>query len=547
MVRAALLLRCLRLGSGTLMAGLLLLLTACAVPQRDASGPPEVTTTKAVAAEFFDCGGALERDVWRLWDAQGRAYLRAHQIEARLLRQGDTYALYDTQIIFHNLEAMAQRCGRVDRLVQLADDLLPLFNALQPLPGQPGELAWICSGGSVCNERNRLANTEVMLVSVQGLGLLSALARDLAVSDDPQAREHPLIARTVQASLAHLRRWGGSAQVEKWRQTAKARPQDVRPNSSALFFTDKHLWQITIYANLAGVAAVQPQWFEAAAPGSLVHQGLSAAIKALLHFFQRRLALEDVDDPRLGRVQLADLDAGFWRLYGQSNRFAGYSGSTPPAVCVRLDEDRAPVAEHGAGQESGQARPVAQGSATRPMRAELRIDPTEVPMVSDLGWDISHARRLVHALNALEVNRRTMADWWNLPARDLPSPDLAQAFAARLLARVWNGDTQAPLFTNYLSGANGWYRVAYDNGTGRCYAGYPPFGLSASFATGGYAQWEAYFPQIGELARTLYQRTKSMEAADQTFVERYYRGLSYAESSGSRMTRQIMFWPSLVH
>ena len=49
-----------------------------------------------------------------------------------------------------------------------------------------------------------------------------------------------------------------------------------------------------------------------------------------------------------------------------------------------------------------------------------------------------------------------------------------------------NGDATQPLFSNYWSGVNGWYRVAYDNGADQCREGYPPYGLTDSFPTGGY-------------------------------------------------------------
>ncbi len=495
---------------------------------------------------YYTCGGAMETRIWQLWETQGRAYLTSQQVQARLLDQGDTYALYDIQILFHNLAGMAQRCRRTDRLVQLADDLMPLFDALQPLPGgQPGEMAWVCRGGEVCNARNRLVNTEVMLVSMQGLGLLSALARDLATSDDAQARNHPLIEKTVQTSLAHLRRWGGPSQVAQWRRAAEARPEDVKSGSANLCFLDIHLWQIAIYANLAGVAAVQPQWFDAAQPSSEAHRDLSAAIGALLHFFQRRVTRHELDSPRLGRVQVADLDAGYWRLFGD-NRFAGYSGNASPAVCRPVNSAK-PAGGGGQSPQIGKDRPWPWvGSISQPMRAELRIDPASIPVVPDLGWDISHARRLVQVLAALHANRQAMAEWWGLAPQQLPSADLARAFAAQLLARVWNGDVQSPLFTNYFNGANGWLRAGYDNGTGRCYVGYPPFGLSDSFATGGYAQWAEYFPQLSELARTIYQRTQSNKPDDLRFVEQYYFYLALDAEARRHLEQQIMFWPSLV-
>ena len=500
-------------------------LTACALPQppQDAAQSAVVTPARAVVAAPtpFACGGTVEARTWQLWDAQGRAFMRGQLIGARLKDQGDTYALYDIQIEFHNLMMMAQRCGRVDRLVQLADDLMPVFDKLEPLDGDASNLVWICRGGAVCNARNRLVNTEVMLVSLQGLGLFTALADALVHAPDAAARSHPVVARTAQVAAAHLLRWGNASARAQWMRLAGANPQDVKNGSSALFYTDKPLWMLGVHAHLAGIAAVQPNALRAvAAPGSAAHTELAEGMAALLRFFERRLSLQTVQSDRLaGSVQVADVDAGYWRLYAD-NRFAGYTGSQGPAVCEPL-----------------------QGGG---MRARVLVDVAKVPPVKNLGWDFSHARRLVQVLDALQRNRHALQAWYGLAPERLPAPDLAQAFAAQLVAGVWNGDAQRPLFANYWGGANGWYRVAYDNGTGACYAGYPPFGLSNSFPTGGYAIWGAYYPVIDDLARSIYALADSADPAAVAFIRKHYGGLSQAASTNNRMVEQLMFWPTLV-
>jgi len=92
----------------------------------------------------------------------------------------------------------------------------------------------------------------------------------------------------------------------------------------------------------------------------------------------------------------------------------------------------------------------------------------------DIDWDISHARRLVHALDALERNRSAINVIFLLTDKLLPPDYLTTLFANTIVKVIWNGDKEQPLFANYWCGANGWYRVAYDNGTGRCMEGYPP-------------------------------------------------------------------------
>lgn len=88
--------------------------------------------------------------------------LRSNLIEKRLLGNGDTYALYDLQTILSNLVAMADRCDRHTRLVQIADLLLPVFNSLETLP-PPNEhhQGWVCHGGSLCTKSNRRLGREV--------------------------------------------------------------------------------------------------------------------------------------------------------------------------------------------------------------------------------------------------------------------------------------------------------------------------------------------------------------------------------------------------
>ncbi|MNX89051.1 hypothetical protein D3C86_1210500 [compost metagenome] len=492
------------------------LLTASAATEPTATHASVVRSQGPSIAEDR-CGGALEAKIWALWDAQGRTNLRKELIGTRLLGQGDTYALYDIQVYFHNLEAMAERCQRVDRLMQLADDLMPAFDALQPLSEQsPADIGWVCKGGAVCNARNKLINKEVMLVSVQGLGLMSALAGALARSPDAQARTHPFVRQTVKTAVAHLRRWGDSTARLNWQRLTGAKSQDSEDASSALLFTDKPLWQLAIYANLAGIGARQPDLLQDIGLTRTVQRDLAQNIDLLLRLFKARVTLSTRDSLELGRVTVADVDRGFWSLY-PDYRYAGYEGAERPATC----------------------RDGAYGSAQLLMNAKS-IKPVSV------GWDFSHARRLVQVMNALDLNAQALRTWYALSPSAIPPSDLTKAFAAQLLVAIWNGNVQAPLFKNYWGGFNGWYRVAYDDGTGRCVGGIPPFGLSDSFVTGGYADWARYYPKIHELALNVLKLSKSDQTEDRQFIRTHYKGLSDIASPANRMLNQLMFWPSLI-
>jgi hypothetical protein len=102
------------------------------------------------------------------------------------------------------------------------------------------------------------------------------------------------------------------------------------------------------------------------------------------------------------------------------------------------------------------------------------------------------------------------------------------------------------LFTNYWSGANGWFRVAYDNGTGQCQEGYPPYGMSDAFLSGGYITWERYRPVIGILGRRLHQLIDSPRAQDRRFICRYYPEFGTSAAAQNRALSKFMFLPTLV-
>jgi hypothetical protein len=136
---------------------------------------------------------------------------------------------------------------------------------------------------------------------------------------------------------------------------------------------------------------------------------------------------------------------------------------------------------------------------------------------------------------------------WHLPADALPSQAVMKAFAQQLHQHVWNQDTQHPLFANYYSGANGWYRVAYDNGTGRCSEGYSPHALTDSFTAGGYVTWGQWVPQLGDLGWQLLGLSESSQPEDRAFMSRYYRGLTPDAAPQVLRGQRLMFWPTLVH
>jgi len=60
---------------------------------------------------------------------------------------------------------------------------------------------------------------------------------------------------------------------------------------------------------------------------------------ALLQFFSARISFQRNASSRLGNVDLADLDGGYWRLYAD-NRYAGYEADLKPIECLPLKDDK---------------------------------------------------------------------------------------------------------------------------------------------------------------------------------------------------------------
>lgn len=468
----------------------------------------------------FACGGKLEAQVLSSWDHGIRQHLEQHLLQERLLEKHDVYALYDFQTYAHNFVAMARRCDRTERLLEVARLIGKAYGALAPgtffSPGR----RWVCGGGDTCNDTNGLLGKEVVLDSVQFLGIASSVANAMASSGKPVGPEGKrFIEETAAVVTEHLLRWGNALAVYKLYGMAKARPQDVIDGSSALFFTDQPLWMITVYAELSAILASQDR-HATAVPKRAVAR-MRAHLTALLKFFSARISLLRMPDSRIGNVEIADIDRGYWMRYAD-NRYAGYEKEEKPVTCP------------------------SEGNGAPGAKPEFHVPPDDALRRRDAGWDISHARRLVHALDALERNRDAMQRVFSLPDEVLPPAILPLAFANNLIAVVWNGDMAKPLFSNYWSGANGWFRVAYDNGTGSCNEGYPPYGMSDSFMTGGYVAWTRYRPEIGLLGKRLYTLSDGADGGKSAWIAKYYSGFGGSADATSRALTQFMFLPTLV-
>ena len=102
--------------------------------------------------------------------------------------------------------------------------------------------------------------------------------------------------------------------------------------------------------------------------------------------------------------------------------------------------------------------------------------------IKRVGWDFSHASRFVTIFESLRRNQ-------HVTKQTFPSNQTLTEFSNQIAYKVFNGDLKNPKFSNFMSGANGWFRVGYSNREG---FGYMPSNMSNVFLTGGFAFWRKY-------------------------------------------------------
>jgi hypothetical protein len=464
----------------------------------------------------FACGGEVEKKVYGIWAGGVKTQL-ADMLQHRLVEEGDVYALYDFQINIQNMVSMAQRCNRNDRLREVARLIEVAYGSLESDKDANDGREWVCRGGSICNDKNRLKGTEIILCSAQFLGLATSVANSLATAKGPLNEEDKVfVQNTLSIATEHLRRWSQEGAIANIQKATSTGISEMTPHSSSALFTDKHLWLITIYSELSGILN-SPHAAELTKLSAADKAQFSRHLQYLLKFFNTRLTMLPTKD----KSEMADLDRGFWWLH-PDNAYSGYQSPDKPVVCVKSHDKKAPA------------------------KLKYSVSRQSAPKRKDIGWDFSHARRLVQALDAIQRNRQSLVNVYGLNRELLPRPDLPAAFANTVVSVIWNGDKEAPLFANYWSGANGWYRVAYDNRTDQCREGTPPYGLSASFPTGGFVTWAKYNATIGVLGERLYKLFQSGAPNTRDFIKKYYPGFSATSNEKERVMSNFMFLPSLV-
>lgn len=440
----------------------------------------------------FSCAGPVHAQAIQFWEQTAKPYF-TQQIQNNLNQQGDVYVLYNTQEELQSFVEMTRRCKDRQQIAELAETLSPVFTSLRPLPDAPATRGWVCTGGQTCTSANHLLGKEVQLCSAQFLGLLGALATDIVETipaSQQTATEKTFVANAADAMATQLDHWL-SPDYFKWvADRANMTPADVKDGQSKYFFADRDLWFMTTLSDLSELHEAN---VDISAPGAQAVKSLqskSPQIAGMFNLFLQRTAL--ISTPSSTR---ATIDRGFWRNYAD-NKYAAYDASTSPVLC--------------------------QKNHLNQMVKTLRVEAKASYIDPDMGWDISHARRLVPALDTFARNKANLSKVFGYTNEHFDPHALQKAFANQIIEKIWNKDPVYPLFSNYWDGSNGWYRSGYDNGTGRCVAGDPPYSLGWSIPTGGYLQWGAFNDKLRNLGSQIYRLLRNNDARSKSFVDEHY-------------------------
>lgn len=472
------------------LVALAIFLIAAATP---ATAP--TSTTVQPAAPDFSCSGNVHAQAIALWEHSLRGYF-GRQISSGLDKKGNVYVLYYTQEELQPFVEMTRRCKDRQQIAELVETLSPAFAALRPLPNAPGTHGWVCRGGANCTPANHLLGNEVPLCSAQFLGLIGAVATDILEIIPASQRtiaEKAFVTNAATTMATQLDHWLSPAYFKQVTARAGMTPTDAKDGQSKYFFEDRDLWYMTSLSDLAELhqAGVKPDTAGAQAFKSL--QAKRTQIGGMFNLFLARTKL--INTPNGSR---AEIDHGYWRNYADS-KYAAYTASTSPVLCHKN--------MFGIMQKTYRIQSKAD-----------YIDP-------NLGWDLSHARRLVPALDTFVRNRSNLATVFGYTNSSFDPSKLQRAFANQIVDTIWNKDRQYPLFSNFWDGSNGWYRAGYENGTGGCRTGEAPYSLAWSFPTGSYPQWGAFNGTIQALGKQLYTLFNSKDPKAVAFVAKNYKQL----------------------
>lgn len=467
----------------------------------------------------FSKNGEVHKQVIYLWDSHYRDYFTS-EIKRRLFQDKDVYVLYDVQIGgLQSFVEMTRRCKDLRQISELVDLLNPVFSFLKPLPTADSSIGWICSGGSICKDYGLLGN-EVVLCSSQFLGLIGALATNIVEnipSRQQSVAERAFLSNTFSTIAIHLDRWFS---INYYKSITRRLPVDannLEKGSTGYIYTDKDLWYLTALSDLS---ELQQMKIQPSADGKDAFDRLQKkkdAIKEAFNLFLNRTFLTLTSNEKR-----AEIDKGFWR-YFSDNRYARYTGSVSPVIWEK------------------------DSNGKSAMKTQVEWDSSY--LAPDVAWDISHARRLVPALETFVRNQENIKSVWDYDNPAFDPVALRQAYANQVVGKIWNSDLNYPLFSNFWSGDNGWYRVAYAaKETGRQFVGYPPYGLSISIPNGGYAIWSGFQPTLRIIFKNIFELSQTDNEQAKSFVLQHYNGLlrSRSENISTIRIQDLSFLSDLI-
>lgn len=385
---------------------------------------PGVSGAQEKGAVVVDPRGRWVQEVLSAWQA-GKEQREAAFSER--LRMEDPYALYDAQLLIQNVLEWAMLEGNRGVLADIADLL-----AISVAPGvmraaSDGKRQWVCgSEGCLVFVRPAYKNKEVMLCSSQYLSMVAAwLAAAVAIPEGELTTNMRAGIREFSAiTREHLMRWlttgGYFERLGKFAEIGVHDPPEFR---NAVHSTD--MFVVIIAAELL---RANDRASQVVTLSSDERRMLSTVVRHGERVVEQRSYAIILRDGSTAHM----FDRGYWAEH-EDYQYAGYEGEKHP-----------------------------EGLAPK--------------RVSTVGWDISHFRRMVHLLLALERGRGK--------GNSTFSPRTYMAGYGNAVAQIlWNGDQRRPRFRNFMDGSNGWYRVGYE---GRKAFGYKPWKLSGAIASGGY-------------------------------------------------------------
>jgi len=145
----------------------------------------------------------------------------------------------------------------------------------------------------------------------------------------------------------------------------------------------------------------------------------------------------------------------------------------------------------------------------------------------NLGWDLSHARRFLFVFETLYKNK-------DMLGLSFPTRDTMRLLSNQFLYGAFNKDFRYPLFSNYINGSNGWFRVNQQKGTG-----YPPSSSGISVIGGGYGLYQNYNSDTNRVMTSLYNILKSPQKDKQNFVRMFYESYSFKNKKRSHSIRLL--------